>query len=52
MFNFFSYLENENIKNEWNIWSERCKDFSKKKDNTEIKTILKELKEGGLYDYK
>ena len=24
MFNFFSYLENENIKNEWNIWSERC----------------------------
>lgn len=23
-----------------------------KKDNSQIKTILKELKEGGLYDYK
>ena len=57
---FFSYLindennenVNEDLKNEWKEWKEKCQDFSKKKDNSEIKSILEDLKKNGIYDYK
>ena len=54
IFYFFSYFNNnEIVYNEYKEWSEKCKDFSsKKRDNSEIKNILKELDENGLYNYK
>ena len=53
IFYFFSYFNNNDIVyREYKEWSEKCKDFSKKIDNSEIKNILKELEENGLYNYK
>ena len=38
---------------ELNKWKEKCKNLSNNKgDNTEIKNILKELEEEGIYNYK
>ena len=54
MFYFFSYFNNnENVYMELNKWKEKCKNLSNNKgDNTEIKNILKELGEEGIYNYK
>ena len=54
LFYFFSYLNNnEVVYKEHKEWSRKCKDFSsKKRDNSEIKNILKELEKNGLYNYK
>ena len=48
MLNFLSYLENENENIKMNgIYGVKDAKFFLQKDNSEIKTILKELKKGG-----
>ena len=53
IFYFFSYFrENIKIIHELNEWKDKCKNLSNRKDTLELKKILKELKEAGIYDYK